>query len=857
MEERLAESLMKVRGFNVLPRLPAELKHLKELAMNLYYSWNWDVVQLFIRLDDELWEQSYQNPVLMLGMIPQERLTRVAKDESFLANLRRVYEQMSDYLAGSAWFDARHGAEQGFHIAYFSLEFGLDEGVPIYSGGLGVLSGDHLKTASDLGLPLVGVGLLYQKGYGQQLLNHDGWQEERYPINDWYNMPVTLETRPDGEPLTITVDLAGEDVAVQIWRVQVGRIPLYLLDTNLRRNSPGNRAVTDQLYGGDRDMRIRQEIVLGVGGARALAALGIVPTVYHINEGHSAFLALERIRRLMQEDGFSCAEAREIVWASNVFTTHTGVAAGNEIFPLDLVWKYLAPVAGELGLPREEFLHLGKDASCSPSQFCMTVLALKLAAFVNGVSPLHGEVTRKMWRGLWPALPVDEVPIGSISNGIHPRSWISHDCQQLFERYLGPAFVEKPADLPLWGRVESIPDVELWRTHEVRRERLVFFARNRLKNELIRQGAGPAALRQADEILNPRTLTISFARRFATYKRADLILRDRERLIALLNDADRPIQIVFAGKAHPQDNPGKEIIRSIVHFTNDPRVAGRIVFIENYDINVARYLVQGSDVWLNTPRRPMEASGTSGMKAAVNGGLNLSILDGWWCEGYEPDTGWAIGSADLYGNGGDQDHIESQLLYDILEREVIPAFYTRDRNGLPRTWIAMMKASISKIGQHFNTHRMLQDYLDTAYVPAHRASVTLAADSGKRARELAAWRQTVVSAWPNVKLWTRQADTDRTLQTGDDVNIEVLADIKPLTPEDVAIEVVHGLLDPREHIVASETTRMHPVGETDGKYLFQATIRCARSGRYAFAVRALPRHGDLIHPFTPPLVTWE
>jgi len=857
MDKRLGESLMKVREFNVLPRLPAELKHLEELALNLYYSWNWDVVHLFIRLDGELWEKSYQNPVLMLGTISQEKLASAARDKSFIANLERVYAEMNQYFARSTWFGTEHSDAKGFQVAYFSCEFGLDEGVPIYSGGLGVLSGDHLKTASDLGLPLVGVGLLYQKGYGEQLLNYDGWQQERYPVNDWYNMPVTLETGPDGQPLTITVELEGEPVRAQIWRVQVGRTPLYLLDTSLRENPPRHREITERLYSGDRDMRIRQEIMLGVGGTRALAALGIEPTVYHMNEGHSAFLAVERLRRLVRDEGLPFDEAREIVWASNAFTTHTAVAAGNEVFCPDLVWKYFAPMADELGLAKEDFLDLGRDHSCAPGEFCMTVLALRLAAFTNGVSTLHGEVTRNMWQGLWPGLPVDEVPIRAISNGVHPRSWISHDCAELFERYLGPAFVEDPGDLSIWEHVETIPDIELWRMHEVRRERLVFFARKRLKNQLIRQGASAAAIRQADEVLNPQALTICFARRCATYKRPDLILRDPDRLIRLLNDPERPVQIVFAGKAHPQDNPAKELIRSIVHFANDPRVAGHIVFLENYDINVARYLVQGADVWLNTPRRPLEASGTSGMKAAMNGVLNLSILDGWWCDAYEPDTGWAIGSDELYANGGEQDYIESELLYNILEREIIPAFYTRDRSGLPRTWIAMMRASMSKIGRRFNTHRMLEDYVEIAYLPAHTACVTLRADSGKRARELAEWRRKVAAAWPNVKLWTDEAGIDRTVQAGDDVKIRVLADIGPLSAEDVAVEVLHGIVDARGRIVKSEKTRMLPVGELDKKTAFEASMHCTRSGRYGFAVRARPTHPDLIHSFTPPLITWE
>ncbi|MGA7104629.1 MAG: alpha-glucan family phosphorylase, partial [Candidatus Deferrimicrobiaceae bacterium] len=519
--------------------------------MNLWFSWNWEAVQLFIRLNPELWEKTYQNPVLMLGTISQAELKAVASDESFVANVRRVHENLLGYLRTPGWFREAHGEEKDFLVAYFSCEFGLEEGLPIYAGGLGLLAGDHLKAASDLGLPLAGVGLLYKKGYFRQVLSLDGWQKEFYPDNDWYNMPVSIERDSKGSQIMIEVNLGGEKVKARIWRAQIGRTPLYLLDSNIKENSPRGREITGTLYGGDRDMRIRQEILLGVGGVRALRALGLSPTVYHMNEGHSAFLSIERIRALMAEHGLSFPEAREHVFSTNVFTTHTPVPAGNEQFSTEQVGKYLHPLVEEIGLPWQAFLSLGQLASSLSPDFGLTVLALRMAAFANGVSRLHSEVSKQMWRDLWPGLLDHEVPIHAITNGIHTRTWISHEMGDLFLRYLGPRFVEKPADHSVWDRVEAIPSGELWRIHETRRERLIFFARKRLKGQLMRQGAGAASLRAAEEVLHPEALTIGFSRRFATYKRAGLLFRQPERLIRLLTDSNRPVQILFAGKAHP------------------------------------------------------------------------------------------------------------------------------------------------------------------------------------------------------------------------------------------------------------------------------------------------------------------
>ena len=848
---------MKIREFQVRPNIPPAIAPIREIAMNLWFSWNWEAVQLFMRLNPELWEKSYQNPVLMLGSLSQEELDAAAGDESFVANVRRVHEHLVEYLRASGWFREVHGGETDFLAAYFSCEYGIDEGLPIYSGGLGVLSGDHLKSASDLGLPLVGVGLLYQKGYFRQVLNLDGWQRELYPDNDWYNMPVSIERGPEGEERSIEVEIGGEPVRARIWRVQVGRVPLYLLDSNVPENSPRGREITGTLYGGDREMRIRQEILLGIGGIRALRALGLAPTVFHMNEGHSAFLALERIRAHMADHGLSFAEARERVFATSVFTTHTPVPAGNELFSTELMRKYLQPMAEQLGLLWQEFLGLGQLASAKSPDFGMTVLALRMAASANGVSRLHAEISRRMWKDLWPGLQESEVPIRSLTNGIHTRTWLSHEMGDLFARYLGPRFIERPADHSVWDRVESIPPVELWKVHETRRERLVFFVRKRLKKQLLRQGAGLSSLRAAEEVLHPEALTIGFSRRFATYKRAGLLFRQPERLIRMLTEQDRPVQILFAGKAHPQDLPAKELVKSVVHFASDPRLRHRIVFLEDYDINVARYLVQGVDVWLNTPRRPQEASGTSGMKAAANGALNVSVLDGWWCEGYAMDTGWAIGSGEVYGDPEEQDQVECEALFNLLESEVIPLFYERDKGGLPREWIAMMKTSMRKLGSRFNSLRMVQEYAERLYLPSHRAGARLAEDGFAGARELSAWRGKVTAGWSRISLRVDGAGKREDLLVGGDVEVRVRADLGPLSAGDVAVEVYYGPVDPMGEIREGEIVRAEHFGREGSEEIFRAAIPCRRSGRHGFAARVVPRHPDLVNPFTPLLLTWE
>ncbi len=848
--------MRQIRTFTVAPSLPEKLSRLPELAFNLRWTWDHETRDLFRRLDRDLWEECYHNPALMLGKIDQGRLRLAGADDGFMAHLERVCDSFENYLRSETWYRRTFGRTDKPRIAYFSAEFGLTESLPIYSGGLGVLSGDHLKSASELGVPLAGVGLLYQKGYFRQYLNADGWQQESYPVNDFYTLPLTLVRQPDGQPLTVTVDLPGRAVIIQVWQVRVGRVSLFLLDANVPANRPADQDITDELYGGDVEMRIKQEIVLGIGGIRALDAMSLNPDVCHMNEGHSAFLGLERIRQLVSRQQLSFDAAREAAAAGNVFTTHTPVPAGIDIFGPQLIETYFEHYYPALGLTRDQFLALGRQDPLDQSQgFNMAVLAIRLAGRVNGVSRLHGAVARKMWQNMWPNVPVDQVPIESITNGIHTRSWISDDMAGLFDRYLGPHWITRPGDQSVWTRVEQIPDEELWRTHERRRERLVAFARQRLAAQLESRGAPPTEVAQAAEVLDPDALTIGFARRFATYKRATLLFRDVERLVRLLNAPRCPAQIIFAGKAHPHDVEGKTLIKDIIHQARREELRNRIVFLEDYDINVARYLLQGVDVWLNSPRRPREASGTSGMKAAANGALNLSILDGWWDEAYTPDVGWAIGRGEEYADLNYQDDVESAALYDLLEKAVAPLFYTRGRDGLPRGWIAKMKASMGCLCPVYNTNRMVREYTERFYLTAAERYWRLAEKDGVHARALAQWKRQMHQHWPQIRVEGIQADAEA-VKVGDVLQVSARVFLGQLQPQDVEVEVYYGRVDAQGDVPQGTTTTMQAQAGADGWYTYTGAVSCLNSGRFGYAVRVLPHHKDLIHPYELGLILW-
>jgi len=844
---------MGILAFTVKPNIPPRLGTLEELARNLWISWNYEAIMLFMRLDYDAWMASRQNPVRMLGMVPQEKLEQAAKDDSFLAALDAVWAKFQRYLAAERWYK---GASDRA-IAYFSMEYGLDVALPVYSGGLGMLSGDHLKTSSDIGLPLVGVGLLYRQGYFQQYLNMDGFQQESYPENDWYNMPVTLCRDAAGAPITIQVDLGPLHIAAWIWKVSVGRNALYLLDTNIEGNPEPVRLITASLYGGDREMRIQQEILLGIGGIRALDALGIKAGCLHMNEGHSAFMGLERIRRLMADSKLAFEEAWHCVWSTNVFTTHTPVPAGNERFDPGLMEKYFSSLAHELGLSWKQFLGLGReDPGNDGEEFCLTVLALRLSAYNNGVSRLHGSVSRSMWHRIWPSLPEDEIPITHITNGVHPRSWITHDMVDLLDRFLGPEFHDSPTNPDTWDRIDRVSDEELWRTHERRRERMVAFARQRLQQQLARRGVTNSELARTTDALSPYTLTISFARRFATYKRADLLLSDPDRLVRLLTHAERPVQLIFAGKAHPHDMAGKEIIKKLVHFASDPRVSSRIVFLEDYDMTMSRYLTSGSDLWLNTPRRPLEASGTSGMKAAMNGTLNVSILDGWWDEAYSTHIGWAIGRGEEYDDHALQDRVESEALYDLLEREIIPLFYHRGMDGLPREWIRRMKDSMREVGRRFSTHRMLLEYTGSFYAPALANARSLMGNGCNACKDTAAYLARLRRAWDSIRIEQVESPSDRILSVGDTISVKARISLAGLAPEDLGVELYYGPLSSQGDIEQPRRQEMAPCGESGGASLYCAQVRCDQTGRQGYTVRILPRHESLVHPFLPGLIKW-
>jgi starch phosphorylase len=844
---------MQTVSFIVKPNIPERLKPLEEMANNLWLSWNFDAVQLFMRMDYEVWLASRQNPARTLGRVSQSRLEEIAQDSSFLAAMDTVYNRYQKYLQAERWYKG-DGRDV---IGYFSMEYGLDVSLPIYSGGLGVLSGDHLKTASDLGLPLVGIGLLYRQGYFQQYLNPDGFQQEFYPENDWYTMPVRQLVGEQGESVKITVDIGAEEVYARLWEVRVGKTPLYLLDSNIEENSGKHREITATLYGGDEDMRIRQEILLGVGGIRALRALGLNPAVTHMNEGHSAFLGLERIRTLIRERSMSFSEAHQTVWPANIFTTHTPVPAGNERFPVDLMAKYFKGFSEQLGLSWKDFLGLGRENPDNDQEsFCMTVLALKLSAHANGVSKLHGITSRRMWRNLWPGLPEEQVPITSITNGVHPRTWISHSMIDLLDRYLGPQFQENPAKFEVWEHMDRISDEELFRTHERRRERLVAFVRHRLRQQLQRRGFPEAEIQMAEDVLSPYTLTISFARRFATYKRANLLLQDPERLIKLLTDSEQPIQLIFAGKAHPHDLKGKELIRELIHFAHDPKVRSQVVFLEDYDMTIARYLNSGSDVWLNTPRRPLEASGTSGMKAAMNGVLNLSILDGWWDEIYTPESGWAIGSGEEYEDQELQDEIESKAVYDLLEREIIPLFYSRGRDGLPRQWIRRMKAAMARVGKEMNSHRMLIEYSERFYFPALEKARELAADDYSSARAIASYLQRLKKSWAQVKVESLSVPQQRMYKIAENVEVSARINLGGLSPQELRVELYFGSISSSGSIDDAQSVEMVPQGDGRGTVEYRGRIECAVTGRQGYTVRLLPKHPALFHPYVPGYLRW-
>jgi starch phosphorylase len=844
-----------VREFLVRPALPVSLSRLGELAYNILWSWEPVIRSVFRRLDPVLWRECGYNPVLMLGRVSQATLERAGADARYLA-LYRVACETYDSRVKSA-----HPTD-GKLIAYFSFEYGLTECLPIYSGGLGVLSGDHVKSSSNQDYPLIGLGLLYQQGYFRQILNPDGWQQERYPMNDFYTLPLSPVKDAEGRDLKVKIKLPTGDVFIQVWKIAVGRISIYLLDTNIPENVlPQDRDITDQLYGGDIDTRMRQELVLGIGGMRALEAMGLKPTVFHMNEGHSAFLALEQIRVHMRDHGLNFDEALEAARASNVFTTHTPVPAGIDLFDPGMMYHYFSEYCREVGIDFQQLMSLGRrNVFDRDERFSMAVLALKTSAYRNAVSRLHRQVSQEMFHDLWPQLPVWEVPITSITNGVHVPSWLNGDLAQLYDQYLEPDWRERFNDTSVWQQVKDIPDEELMEAHRRRKRRLVNFVRARQHASAVRRQASAAEVRRAGEVLDPNAFTIGFARRFATYKRATLLFRDVERLKRILLHKDMPVQIVIAGKAHPKDQPGKSFIREIIQLSRDPELWRHLVFLEDYDMKVGRELVQGVDLWLNNPRRGEEACGTSGMKAAINGVLNLSILDGWFDEAYEESGGWGIGEREPYSE--DQDALHASAIYYLLENEIVPMFYEQ-REQTPREWIRRMKESLIHITPQYDCRRMVREYMNELYLPAHQAHLRMEEGSYALARDKVRWTSRVREVWDRVRFvdgasasaFGPGASAPGSFMSGKPLPVRATIELAGLKPEDVRVEVVVGRVDSNGHLEETEVMTLPPVEQQGSLAVFGREIMPERTGRLGYALRVSPDHFDdpLTRPCTSPL----
>ena len=836
------------------PALPPALSRMSQLAYNLFWSWEPTIRNLFRRMDTGLWRLSGHNPVSMLGRIPQETLERLAADPRYLALYRRACERFDAYMHRTEALAAASGQQK--LIAYFSMEYGIVECMPTYSGGLGVLSGDFMKASSDSDLPIVGVGLLYQTGYLQQYLNPDGWQQERYPLNDFYTLPIAPVRNEVGSELKIQVQLPTGVVWIKVWVMEAGRVKLYLLDTNIPENDrPEHRGITDALYSGDNHVRMRQEIVLGIGGLRTLKALGFEPTVYHMNEGHSAFLALERIRLLIGEQGLSFAEALEASRNNNVFTTHTSVPAGIDIFDSGVMWEYFHDYCRETGIEFEQLMGLGRrNPQDTYERFSMALLAIKTSCFRNAVSRLHRHVSQEMFQELWPQLPVWEIPITSITNGVHLLSWLSSDLAMLYDQYLQPDWRERLTDPKTWEQVQDIPDQELWEAHRRRKRSLVGFVRER-QAECARNRKAPSVeLRRAAEVLDPEAFTIGFARRFATYKRATLLFRDINRLKRILGNAEQPVQIVIAGKAHPKDHPGKELIRQVVQLSRDPDLSKRLVFVEDYEIGVARELVGSVDVWLNNPRRGEEACGTSGMKAGINGVLNLSILDGWFDEAYEYTGGWAVGDRIPYSE--DQDEAHASAIYSLLENELVPAFYDRDQ-GVPREWMQRMKRSIMYLSPQFNCQRMVDEYMAELYEPAHGAWTEVRRDGFAKARQLAEWNAAIGKVWDQIQFVELGQPPDGPVLSGKPVPVRTAVNLAGLKAEDVRVEVVVGRVGVNGQLEDTEVMVLPAIEQRGTVVVFGKEIVPQQTGRMGYALRIAPNHyGDPVTRPCSALLKW-
>ena len=842
--------------YQVRPKIPENLSFLEQLSRNVWWCWKKDAIELFRRIDPSGWVQSGRNPIAFLAKIPQDRFEQLARDDGYLAHMDRVRESFQSLVVDPV-IENGMLITPGQTVAYFSMEFGLHESLPLFAGGLGILAGDHLKAASNLALPLIGVGLMYGEGYFRQYLNQEGWQQEEYPQTNIYNLPVERMQDKAGNDLSITIEGPDGPIHAIVWKISVGRIPLYLLDTNIAQNSTASREITSRLYAGDNKVRLAQEMLLGIGGMQALAAMDIKPKVLHMNEGHSAFAGLQRLAQIMADHRVELSTALEIVPRTTVFTTHTPVAAGHDEFNVDLVKPYLQPIVDKLGVSVDEILSWGQpEGSNADAPLSMFILALHMSAYCNGVSELHGAVARRMWSFVWPQRPEEEVPISHVTNGIHVPTFVSQELAYLFDRYLGPEWYlssRKPDNIQ---RIDEIYDEELWRSHDMNRSRLVRTCREMLAKQYERRNAPRNVLEAVETALDQDTLTIAFARRFATYKRASLLLHDEKRLESIINNSKYPVQFIFAGKAHPKDNEGKELIKKLFNFASKPEVRDKFVFLEDYDMHLARHLLQGADVWLNTPRRPFEACGTSGMKAAVNGVLNVSILDGWWCEGYSEDRGWRIGKGEEYQDHRYQDAVESQALYNVLENEVLPCFYDRKNGDLPGCWLKKMKSSMKMAMESFCSLRMVTDYEKSYYKPSADRWDLLLANEAEEAKKLSDQLGRLRKHWKNIRIKTPARQNTEAYHVGDSFQVTAEVHLADLVPEEVDVELYYGNLKSLEEVSGSHVEPMDVSEDLgDGNYLYGCSLKCDVSGRFGFTVRVSPR-GDKRIKSTPRLMTW-
>ena len=853
-----------IHTFNVVPKLPAALEPLRDIVFNLWWTWEPKARALFRHLDPHLWDKTNHNPLRMLQLCKQARLLEVADDDDFLREMKLVHKKFEAYLGRKDTYGKLRTTSPltTRPVAYFSAEFGFHESVPNYSGGLGILSGDHCKSASDLDVNFVAITLLYKQGYFRQQIGKDGWQESIGLNQNFSHLPLKEAHDDKGAPLTIGVEILGRTVRAKVWALAIGRITLYMLDTDVPENSEDDRQITAQLYGGDTELRVKQEIVLGIGGVHALHAMGIVPGVYHMNEGHSAFLSLELVRRQVADHKLDFYSALQIVAAANIFTTHTPVPAGNDAFPLDLMRKYFGDYPAKVGIDWATFVSFGQFRHNAIEPFSMTILALRTSRHANGVSELHGRVSQGLWKDVWAGVPQNEVPITSITNGIHTKTWMAPDFGDLYDKYL-PGWEENLMNEDFWRGVLDIPDEEIWATHQRLKARLIEFVRERVRRQRTRLGETPESIRHVSRMLNPEVLTIGFARRFATYKRATLLFADPERLHKLLTNSERPVQFIFAGKAHPKDEPGKQFIQKVYQFTRMPEFENRIVFVEDYDHYVGRRLYQGVDLWLNNPRRPLEASGTSGMKLPPSGGLNLSVLDGWWCEAYKHNkkSGWAIGSEIPETTEQIDEKFEEAVdvasLFHLLEAQIVPLYYAKPDGKLPVAWIQLMRESIRTVVPAFNTHRMVKEYAERLYEPAAKAHEILAAGGGKKAVELSKWKDAIRKHWPQISIKDVQVKVKPAgVFVGDKVHVEAVVHLGPVDPEFVTVQAYFGeaVNNEIERPLMTAFTRLKKI--EDGNHLYTGEIPATDSGSYGLNVRVIPTHPNQTQDHELRLITW-